>query len=128
MLHSSETEERKMNKNSTYDSPHSGNGGMTNTSQDLHNQRQMKSDYQKYVERNYKSGGSGSTSGGGQSRESMIYMKKNNFYPHKVKHNISDMTDQENIHSIHDDKSSMFYTTKVPLEIINNRAILQVLM
>ena len=102
-----------MTKNSNYDSPHSGNGGVGNTSQDLHNQRQMKSDYQKYVERNYKSGGSGSTSGGGNSRESMVYIKKNHFYPNKVKHNISDMTDQENLHSIHDEKSSMFYTAKV---------------
>lgn len=114
MVHGSDTEEaRRMHKSSNYDSPHSGNGKLFISYSEQHNPRHIKSNYHKYAERNYKSGGSGSTSGGGHSMEGMMYIKKANFYPNKVKHNVSDMTDQENIHSINEDKESMFYPTKV---------------
>lgn len=78
----------------------------------------MKSSYHKYVERNYKSGGSGSNgthnSGGGHSMENMVYVKKNQFYP-RTKLNVSDMTEQENMHSINEDKESVFHSGNVSL-------------
>lgn len=72
-------------------------------------QAHLKSNYHKLADRNYRSGGSGSTSGGGASMDKMQYNKAQ-FYP-KKKLNVSDMTEQENL--MHEDKESVFYSAQV---------------
>jgi hypothetical protein len=74
-------------------------------------QAHLKSNYHKLADRNYRSGGSGSTSGGGASMDKMQYNKAQ-FYP-KKKLNVSDMTEQENL--MHEDKESVFYSAQVYL-------------
>ena len=62
------------------------------------------------MEKNYRSGGSGSTSGG-TSVDGVNYFK-NQFYP-RVKLNVSDMTEQISIHHPQDENESIFYQVKV---------------
>lgn len=77
---------------------------------DQQSHHQLKSNYNKYVEKNYRSGGSGSTSGG-TSVDGVNYFK-NQFYP-RVKLNISDMTDQMSIQHPSDRPESIFYQVQV---------------
>ena len=60
-------------------------------------QLQLKQNYHKFVDRSYRSGGSGSTSGG-KSMENMPYFK--NQYYQRTKLNVSNVGEPSSMHSI----------------------------
>jgi len=117
MFQSSDVDEtRKHTQNANYDSPNSGNGNFTLIILGVEHQSQiLKKNYQKFVEKNYRSG-SGSTSGG-TSIEGIQYMKNmginegggSHQYYTKPKLNVSDITEQ-NVQSMHEDDSK--YVTR----------------
>lgn len=100
MLHSSDTDEvRKHVQNINYDSPLSGGGKdiIINFIDPQHPQLQLKQNYHKFVDRSYRSGESGSTSGG-KSMENIPYFK-NQYYQRK-KLNASNANEPGSMHSI----------------------------
>ena len=115
-LNSSDADEaRKHFHNVNYDSPHSGSGKLLKfhnfwEGMEHHQNLQLKKNYNKLADKQYRSGGSGSTSGG-TSMEGMQYFK-NQYYP-RMNLNVSDVTDQQNVHSMQDDKDSVFYSAQV---------------